>query len=260
MGTFNPMIGAIQAIIQYDDSVSIDTSEISINLDAGVYADEVETLNYIDGIFKNIKTVFQNCQSLLTNANNYLETNREIADGTPQPELLNFNFNVTGSAIETATDLGYITNPIGVVTTGGSNLNIRSGASADTDIKGHLTMGSAVTITKRIDDNPDDVWYEIKTEDGQTGFVSGKYITIKEQTPLANPSVPTSPDLQTGVVTTGGSNLNIRYGPSTDTKIIGTFKMGSEVKILDYDPDAEWYKIQLDDGTIGYVYSEYINV
>ena len=62
---------------------------------------------------------------------------------------------------------------------------------------------------------------------------------------------------QTGTVTTQGSNLNVRTGPSTGYDIITQLGSGSNVKVLE-EKDG-WYQIEIP-ARYGYVCGEYLRV
>ena len=59
---------------------------------------------------------------------------------------------------------------------------------------------------------------------------------------------------QTGTVT--ADILKVRSSTGTSSLVINRVTFGSELELLSYD--GAWYKVQLSDGTIGYVSAEYI--
>ena len=59
-----------------------------------------------------------------------------------------------------------------------------------------------------------------------------------------------------GKVKTNGSNLNVRSGPGTDKKILGTVKNGASLTLTGYK--GNWYQIDYN-GKKGYVYSSYVS-
>lgn len=54
-----------------------------------------------------------------------------------------------------------------------------------------------------------------------------------------------------------GSSVRIRKGPGTDYDIIKELDYGTTIKVLE-KTSSSWYYVQLDDGTKGYVITEYI--
>lgn len=57
------------------------------------------------------------------------------------------------------------------------------------------------------------------------------------------------------------SNVNVRDQPSTtDTNVLKVAKAGETYVCNGYTEDGAWYEIVLEDGTVGYVFHEYISV
>ncbi|MEH7386574.1 cell wall-binding repeat-containing protein [Bacillus sp. JJ1521] len=57
--------------------------------------------------------------------------------------------------------------------------------------------------------------------------------------------------------------VNLQQAPSTSSEIVSTLPKGELLKILSepaVQENSEWYKVQLQDGTEGYIAGEYINV
>lgn len=61
-----------------------------------------------------------------------------------------------------------------------------------------------------------------------------------------------------GVITTESTDLNIRQGMGTDTTIIGKAKKGAKIRIL--ETLGTWYKVQLENGKVGYVSSDFVKI
>jgi SH3 domain protein len=59
------------------------------------------------------------------------------------------------------------------VTTNSSNLNIRSGPSTDADIVGKAARHEVVTLISKANDQ----WWEIKTDNGASGYSYTQYLT-----------------------------------------------------------------------------------
>ena len=57
------------------------------------------------------------------------------------------------------------------------------------------------------------------------------------------------------------SNVNVRDKPSTQgTNVIKVAKAGETYEYTNVEPGGEWYEIILEDGSIGYVFKDYIEV
>ena len=54
--------------------------------------------------------------------------------------------------------------------------------------------------------------------------------------------------------------VNIRKGPSSKTKRIGSAKNGQVFKLLGTEANGKWYKIQYRENTAGYVFHDYVKV
>lgn len=79
---------------------------------------------------------------------------------------------------------------IGTVTTQGSRLNLREGSGMNYKIIGKLDNGTTVTVL-----GEENGWYKVSVN-GQTGYVSGKYLTVTEspaaaETTTEPPATPT---------------------------------------------------------------------
>ena len=60
-----------------------------------------------------------------------------------------------------------------------------------------------------------------------------------------------------GVVTAGGSSLNVRAQSTTNSAVVGSLADGASVEIVDTVANGGWYKIMLN-GMEGYVSSEFV--
>ncbi|MDE6995151.1 MAG: SH3 domain-containing protein, partial [Lachnospiraceae bacterium] len=57
------------------------------------------------------------------------------------------------------------------------------------------------------------------------------------------------------------SNVNVRDQPSTTgTNVLKVAKAGETYVCNGYTEDGTWYEIVLEDGTVGYVFHEYVSV
>lgn len=55
------------------------------------------------------------------------------------------------------------------------------------------------------------------------------------------------------------SNVRVRSGPSTEgTETLTNLYLNEPVEVIEQTGD--WYKVELKDGTIGYIFAEYVNV
>lgn len=142
-----------------------------------------------------------------------------------------------GATIESCTKTG-------VVSTSGSNLNVRKKASTSADVIGSLKNGTRVRITGQNDN-----WYRIEYGSGK-GYVSRTYVTAKK---LTNSTVVEYS--AKGYVT--ASKLNVRNKASMESEILGQLKKNKSVTITGETKD--WYRIKYNKKT-GFVSREYIKI
>lgn len=141
-----------------------------------------------------------------------------------------------------------------VITTTG-NLNIRAGASIDSEILGSITYGQMIDIIEEEDD-----WYVIPHGDnGQIGYVLKEYVTTSYDE--AKSILLESVMYETGVVKVDGSALNIRSGAGTDnTVIIDQVADGDPVVVIE-QVEGDWLKVYYGDNyDVGYVTSQYVSL
>ena len=141
-----------------------------------------------------------------------------------------------------------------VITTTG-NLNIRAGASIDSEILGSITYGQMIDIIEEEDD-----WYVIPHGDnGQVGYVLKEYVTTSYEE--ARNILLQSVMYETGVVKVDGSALNVRSGAGTDdTVIIDQVADGDPVVVIE-PVEGDWLKVYYGDNyDIGYVTSQYVSL
>ena len=72
-------------------------------------------------------------------------------------------------------------------------------------------------------------------------------------------SMPSNSDM-TALVDTQNGNLNVRSNPGTNQPITATAMKGSTVKVLEEDKGSGWTKVELDNGTTGYVSTAYLRM
>lgn len=130
-----------------------------------------------------------------------------------------------------------------------SNLNIRSGPSTDAEIIGKLPAESFAYILDIEND-----WVEISTGSIKSGYINATYLYSEDEIKnLCDTKKWISAKITTEV-------LNVRSGPNTDTEIIDKVKKGEKVTVLLSKSFNEWLAIQLDNGTTGYISSDYATI
>ncbi len=125
-----------------------------------------------------------------------------------------------------------------------NRVNVRAGASTDTESKALLRPGNKVIILE----NREDGWSMVKYESDtgiDAGYVKTEYLVPAEQLRVV------------------AENVNVRSEPNSDSEDnkIGKFEGGEEVPVLD-GGDGEWSKIAFEkDGAVetAYVKSEFLS-
>lgn len=116
------------------------------------------------------------------------------------------------------------------------SLNVRSGASSETEKLGTLAKGARVQVLEKNDE-----WIEIITTESVKGYVWAEYVS--DEAPVVYNYVNLSA-------------LNVRKGPGSDTKKLTELKSGDRVQLLENQGD--WSRIKTKDNVEGYVYSKYV--
>lgn len=124
---------------------------------------------------------------------------------------------------------------IGVVSTRGSNLNVRENPSTSSNIISTLANGTYVLIV-----GSKDGFYKVEYHNDSYGYVAKNYVEFKG-----------------GNKATTLANLNIRKGASTSSLILTTLKKGESLYII--SSDTYWSKVLCNGTVVGYAYNTYLN-
>lgn len=172
----------------------------------------------------------------------------------------NTSGNTSSTTSGTSSNIG--TNPVvkdaagktGIVTA--TTLNIRSGARVDRDIVTKVPQGTKMTIKSVLND-----WYKVQLEDGTIGWASATYVKVESSNTTEttnstsnNNTTNSNSTMKQGTVT--ATTLNVRQSNSATSQIVGTLKQGEKVSI--YFKQGNWYKIKLQNGTVGWVSATYV--
>mgnify|MGYP004617348813 CR=1 FL=1 len=138
--------------------------------------------------------------------------------------------------------------------TGGSGLNVRSGAGTGYGRIGGLGEGASVTIVGQSNG-----WYQIKYGSG-TGWVSSQFVKkgsggSSGGSSSGGSSSGGSTSTAGYVSGTGGAGVNVRSGAGTGHSRIGGLAEGASVTIV--GQSNGWYKIKYGSGT-GWVSSQFV--
>lgn len=126
----------------------------------------------------------------------------------------------------------------GLVDTGGANLNVRKEASTSSTILAKLSNKSYVTVT-----GTNGNFYRVEYKQDYYGYVYKNYVNIVSS--------------NTKRVSTGGGNLNVRYGPSTSYYKFETIKNNDYVVVL--KTTNGWSNVLFEGNKVGYVSSLFLS-
>ena len=137
-------------------------------------------------------------------------------------------------------------------------LNVRERPTTTANVITSISSGATYTVTGR---NVDSSWVQIYME-GQTGWVSAKYVTITgdlNTVPVIDTGAPAPAVAPTGVRGRVLGNLRIRSGASTRDAQIGLMPWGAEIDIVGRNRGLSWYQINYE-GTTGWSFAPYIRI
>ena len=136
--------------------------------------------------------------------------------------------------------------PVGTIT--GTNVNVRADRSTKARVLGRLSKPAEVAVLD-VQGRGDDEWVKIKAKSGLTGWMSGKFVTIRE-----------AEEEEKTVLLVTGTNVNIRADHSTKARVVGRVSKPAEVEMLDaWDNDGDmWTKVRTKKGVVGWMSSQFL--
>ena len=134
-------------------------------------------------------------------------------------------------------------------------LYVREGPSTKDRTVGTLYRND---IVEGIATSADSAWIKVRRySDGLTGWSSRSYLIITIPPPTPPPVDP--PPTSTGWYKVNAASLNVREGPGTSYKSLGTLKRNEVVEELSVSADGAWIKIKrYSDGLIGWASKTYL--
>ena len=123
-------------------------------------------------------------------------------------------------------------------------INVRSEASADSEVVGKVYNNGSVTILGQIGD-----WYQVQSGNA-TGYVNAAYFATGEEAQAI------ADEVAYNVATVYPEALTVRSEPSEDSEPIGTVYSTDELEVVQYDGD--WMKVALGNDVYGYVSAYYV--
>ncbi len=124
-------------------------------------------------------------------------------------------------------------------------INVRSEASADSEVVGKIYNNNSVTILGQLGD-----WYEIQSGN-VTGYVNAAYIATGEEADTI------AEETAYNVATVNAEGLWVHSEASEDSDTIAMVYYSDQMEVVAYEGD--WMKVVLEDGTYGYVNAWYVD-
>ena len=155
--------------------------------------------------------------------------------------ILTLALLLTALSIPAASAESYAT-----ATVKGGWLRLREGASAASKTISAYYTGTTVTILGGSGN-----WYQVRTPDGKTGYMSATYLTITGSITGGQVDENTAAT----VTSANGRPVRLRSGPSVNYAILASYAVGTPLTIL--STGDTWSKIRIN-GRTGYMMNEYI--
>ena len=124
-------------------------------------------------------------------------------------------------------------------------INIRSGASTDSEVVAKIYNNGSVTILEQTGD-----WYKIQSGNAE-GYVKAEYFATGEAAEVI------AQEAAYNVAVVHPDELNVRTQPSVDTDVIDVAHHQDELEVVAYDGD--WMKVALGGDVYGYVNAYYVD-
>lgn len=128
-----------------------------------------------------------------------------------------------------------------------ATLNMRDGAGTTYNVIGKIYLNDVVKSIKLSDDG---LWLHLRRADGLEGWSSMDY--------LEPASAPPPPPTASKWYKVNTASLNVREGPDTTFKVLGSAKLGQIVESDAASPDGKWLHVKRFDGLIGWCAAEFL--
>lgn len=150
----------------------------------------------------------------------------------------------------------------------GAVLSLRSGPGFNYPVTGSVYQGLRVTAIGR---NANSTWLKVRLSDGQEGWIGAQYVQLTipvGNLPLMDGTVsggtpPTgatpTPPATTYWATVNTGAANIRSGPGIGYGIVTVVTQGQYVSLLARNSISSWAKVQLTNGSVGWINASLLN-
>jgi uncharacterized protein YgiM (DUF1202 family) len=99
--------------------------------------------------------------------------------------------------------------------------------------------------------NDTGAWFEVRLEDGRTGWVATSVVEPLNEAPLFANVV--SPIVFVGEMEVTPSSVNLRMGPGTQYWIMRRLFEGDEVQAIGRTAASDWFYVQSEGGYLGWL-------
>ena len=156
----------------------------------------------------------------------------------------------------------------GTLTVGVDLLNVRESTSTSSKKVFTVKRDAVYSYSKSKTANGDD-WYYIKVNNSISGWVVGRYVTVKPNSTTATTTSQEPPqstqadsDKTSGTLTVTASVLNVRSKASSSGTIVTTVKKDTSYSFTDVKTtvDETWYHITVSNSKKGWVLGTYVKV
>ena len=124
-------------------------------------------------------------------------------------------------------------------------INVRSSASADSEVVGKVYNNGSVTILSQVGD-----WYEVQSGNA-VGYVKADFFAVGAEAEAI------AEEVAYNVATVYPEALVIRSEPSEDAESIGMAYSSDELEVVQYEGD--WMKVALGNDVYGYINAYYVD-
>ncbi|MEO1440243.1 MAG: SH3 domain-containing protein, partial [Chloroflexota bacterium] len=170
------------------------------------------------------------------------------------------------------------------VVSGDDAIEVRQGPGETFDVIATADSGTELPVRGLEGTDDGETWLRVRLEDGTIGYVNASAVTVETFPTLSEPFVvasdatpvpevspagaisaasPTDGENAGSGTVTGDATVDVRLGPSADFDVIATAEPDTELLVrgLSAGESGEtWVRVQLEDGTVGYINADNVNV
>jgi SH3-like domain-containing protein len=129
-----------------------------------------------------------------------------------------------------------------------SSIHVREGDGLEHASLGYLYEDDVIHALKV---NDAGTWYEVRLEDGRTGWVATSVVEPLNEAPLFANVV--SPLVLVGEMEVTPSSVNLRMGPGTQYWIMRRLFAGDAVQVIGRTAAGDWFYVQSEGGYLGWL-------